>query len=148
MAVIEKVVYELPTEDTHKLEIVEVGEPKIYHTKFGDKLKFSVKIRVADQKAAANNADGTPKDINVFMSFGNSIGPKSTLVKFLKRLRLEAGVSFDTQDLTGIKFTATIAHNEGEGQNAGTTYANVVMDTVKPGWGRATPVAITETTEV
>lgn len=130
---IEEKIYELPSEDQHKLEIVEIGELKKFETAYGEKEKFAIKIRVLDQKA---EKDGS--DLNVFLNVSPSIGQKATLGKFCRRLKLNLDKQFDTEELIGIKFLASIAHNEGTGNSAGKTFANLVIDTVRPLSAKAT----------
>jgi len=125
--IIEEKVYELPSEDQHKLQIVEIGEMKKFETAYGEKEKFAIKVKVLDQKA---EKDGS--DLNVFLSVSPSIGVKSTLGKFCRRLKLNLDKQFDTEELVGLGFIASIAHNEGTGNNAGKTFANIVIDTVRP----------------
>ena len=48
---IEQKVYELPSENTHQLEIVAIGEKKIIETSYGSKEKFGIKIKVSDEKS-------------------------------------------------------------------------------------------------
>jgi hypothetical protein len=124
--IIEKVVYELPSDTMHKFEIVEVGELKPYNTQRGVVQKFTIKILVSDQK----DKDG--KDIYVFITATPSIGPKATFGRFMRRLKLDVSSRIDSDELIGLKFEGTIVYNEGEGAHAGTTFANVVLDTVKP----------------
>jgi hypothetical protein len=131
--IIEEKVFELPSEDQHKLEIVEIGEMKKFETAYGEKEKFAIKIKVLDQKA---EKDGS--DLNVFMNVSPSIGQKATLGKFCRRLKLNLDKQFDTEELIGIKFLASIAHNEGTGNSAGKTFANLVIDTVRPLSAKAT----------
>jgi hypothetical protein len=127
---IEKKVYELPTEDTHLLKIVEVGELKKIQTKFGVKDKFTIKIEVLDQKAEEGD-----ETIYVFMTVAPSVGDKAQLGKFARKLGFNtASGSFETDDLLGMKFTSHITHDTGSNGN---TYANVVIDTVKK-YGPAT----------
>ena len=130
---IEEKIYELPSEDQHKLEIVEIGELKKFETAYGEKEKFAIKIRVLDQKA---EKDGS--DLTVFLNVSPSIGQKATLGKFCRRLKLNLDKQFDTEELIGIKFLASIAHNEGTGNSAGKTFANLVIDTVRPLSAKAT----------
>jgi hypothetical protein len=125
--IIEEKVYELPSEDQHKLQIVEIGEMKKFETAYGEKEKFSIKVKVLDQKA---EKDGN--DLYVYLSVSPSIGPKSTLGKFCRRLKINLDKKFDTEDLINFGFIASIAHNEGTGNNAGKTFANIVIDTVRP----------------
>jgi hypothetical protein len=47
-------------------------------------------------------------------------------------LKLNLDKQFDTEELVGLGFVASIAHNEGTGNNAGKTFANIVIDTVRP----------------
>jgi len=124
--IIEEKVYELPSEDQHKLQIVEIGEMKIFKTTYGEKEKFSIKVKVLDQKAEEGN------DLYVYLSVSPSIGVKSTLGKFCRRLKINLDKKFDTEDLISFGFIANIAHNEGTGNNAGKTFANIVIDTVRP----------------
>jgi hypothetical protein len=131
--IIEEKVFELPSEDQHKLEIVEIGEMKKFETAYGEKEKFAIKIRVLDQKA---EKDGS--DLNVFLNVSPSIGQKATLGKFCRRLKLNLDKQFDTEELIGIKLLASIAHNEGTGNSAGKTFANLVIDTVRPLSAKAT----------
>ena len=131
--IIEEKVFELPSEDQHKLEIVEIGEMKKFETAYGEKEKFAIKILVLDQKA---EKDGS--DLNVFLNVSPSIGQKATLGKFCRRLKLNLDKQFDTEELIGIKFLASIAHNEGTGNSAGKTFANLVIDTVRPLSSKAT----------
>ena len=126
--IIEQKVYELPSEDQHKLEIVEIGELKTFETQYGEKQKFAIKILVSDQKA---EKDGS----NLYVSLNVSpdiTATKATLLRFLKRLKINVGKSFDPEELIGVKFRAAIAHNEGTGNNVGKTFANLVIDTVAP----------------
>jgi len=126
--IIEQKVYELPSEDQHKLQIVEIGELKKFETQFGTKEKFAIKILVTDQKAEKDGGD-----MHVFLSVTPDItATKATLVRFLKRLKVNVGKSFDPEELVGLNFRASIAHNEGTGNNAGKTFANLVIDTVAP----------------
>jgi hypothetical protein len=133
--IIEEKVYELPSEDQHKLQVVEIGELRTFETAYGEKEKFAIKILVLDQKS---EKDGSP--LHVFLNVSPSIGQKATLGKFCRRLKLNLDKQFDTEDLIGINFVASIAHNEGTGNNAGKTFANLVIDTVRPltaGLGKA-----------
>lgn len=115
MIIAEKI-FELPTEDTHKLEIVEVRDMGVIATAFGDKEKINIRILVTDQKAS----DGSNIFVSVFAA--KSIGPKSTLGKFLRKLGFNTTGQFDMDDLIGFKFSAVIEHNEAAN---GKTYANV-----------------------
>lgn len=124
--IIEKVVYELPSDSMHKFKIVEIGELKPYNTQRGTVNKFTIKILVVDQKAE----DG--KDIYVFITCTPSIGAKSTLGKFLRRLKLDVGGKVDMDELIGFEFEGLVVYNEGEGAHAGTTFANISPDSVKP----------------
>lgn len=124
--IIEEKVYELPSEDSHRLEVVEIGELKKYETQYGTKEKFTIKIKVLDQKST------TGEDLHVFLTVSPSIGAKATLGKFLRRLKLNVTGKFDVDELVGFKFKAAIAHNAGEGNNAGKTFANLVIETVAP----------------
>lgn len=124
--IIEEKVYELPSEDSHRLEVVEIGKLKKYETAFGVKDKFTIKIKVSDQK------DSEGEDMHVFLTVSPSIGVKATLGKFLRRLKLDVTGKVDMDELVGFKFKANIAHNEGTGQSAGKTFANLVIDTVAP----------------
>jgi hypothetical protein len=128
--IIQEKIYEIPSEDNHKLEIIEIGEKKIYDTKFGKQEKFTLKIKVLDQKAE----DGS--DLYVFLTVSPSIGAKATLGKFVRRLGFNTQGSFDVDELVGVKFSAPIAHNKGTGDNAGKTYANVGIDFVKRASGQ------------
>ena len=131
--IIEEKVFELPSEDQHKLEIVEIGEMKKFETAYGEKEKFAIKILVLDQKA---EKDGS--NLYVSLNVSPSIGQKATLGKFCRRLKLNLDKQFDTEELIGIKFLASIAHNEGTGNSAGKTFANLVIDTVRPLSAKAT----------
>jgi hypothetical protein len=130
---IEEKIYELPSEDQHKLEIVEIGELKKFETAYGEKEKFAIKIRVLDQKAEKDGGE-----LYLYLNVSPSIGVKATLGKFCRRLKLNLDKQFDTEELIGIKFLASIAHNEGTGNNAGKTFANLVIDTVRPLAAKAT----------
>lgn len=123
--IIEQKVYELPSEDSHKLEIVEIGELKEYTTSYGTKNKFTIKIKVMDQKSSEG------EDLHVFLTVSPTVGVKATLGKFLRRLKFNVTGPLDTEDLVGLKFKANISHNEGTGDSAGKTFANVVIDTVQ-----------------
>ena len=121
---IERKVYELPTEDQHALKVIEIGEMKKVQTKFGVKDKFTVKIEVLDQKSTESD-----DPIYVFQTFSPSIGEKAQLGKFLRRLGFNTSEgTFEMDDILGFRFTATIVHNEGTG---GVTYANLVIETAK-----------------
>ena len=124
--IIEEKVYELPSEDSHRLEVVEIGEMKKYETAFGTKDKFTIKIKVLDEKAI------TGDDLHVFLTVSPSIGTKATLGKFLRRLKLNVTGKVDVNELVGMKFKAAVAYNEGTGNSAGKTFANLVIDTVAP----------------
>ena len=115
MIIAEKV-YELPTEEQHSLTIVEYKDLGVVETNFGDKEKVSIKVEVTDQKAE----NGEP--IYVFVNATKSIGAKSTLGKFLRKLGLNVQGAFDMDDLVGFKFRAVIEHNVAEN---GKTYANI-----------------------
>ena len=125
--IIEEKIYELPSEDQHKLQIVEIGEMKKFETAYGEKEKFAIKVKVLDQKA---EKDGN--DLYVYLNVSPSIGVKATLGKFCRRLKLNLDKKFETDELVGLGFIANIAHNEGTGNNAGKTFANIVIDTVRP----------------
>jgi len=127
MIIAEKV-FELPTEEEHALTIVEYKDLGAVETNFGTKEKVSIKIEVADQEAE----DGSP--IYVFVTATKSIGEKSTLGKFLRKLGIAPTGSFDMDDLIGFKFRAIIEHNIATN---GKTYANV-GSIVKKRW--QTPV--------
>jgi hypothetical protein len=124
--IIEERIYELPSEDQHRLEVVEIGEVKKYETAFGTKDKFTIKIKVLDEKSS------TGDDLHVFLTVSPSIGMKATLGKFMRRLKLNVQGKVDVDELIGLKFRASIAHNEGTGASAGKTFANLVIDTVAP----------------
>ncbi len=125
MIIAEKV-YELPSEDQHKLEVVEIGEMKQIETSYGVKDKFGIKIKVLDEK------DSKGQDLYTYLNVSPSTGVKATLGKFLRRLKLNVQGQVDTDELVGLKFRASIAHNPGTGNNAGKTFANIVIDTVAP----------------
>ena len=55
--IIEEKTYELPSEDQHKLQIVEIGEMKKFETAYGEKEKFAIKVKVLDQKAEKDGND-------------------------------------------------------------------------------------------
>jgi hypothetical protein len=114
--IIQDKVYELPTEEAHSLTIVEYKDLGEVETNFGTKEKVSIKIEVSDQKAQ----DGSP--IYVFVNATKSIGPKSTLGIFLRKLGINVQGAFDMDDLVGFKFRAVIEHNKAEN---GKTYANI-----------------------
>jgi hypothetical protein len=114
--IIEEKVYELPTEEEHALTIVEVTDLGAVETNFGTKEKISIKIDVTDQKTK------TGDNIYVFVTAAKSIGEKSTLGKFLRKLGINPQKSFDMDDLIGFKFRAVIEHNVATN---GKTYANV-----------------------
>jgi len=124
--IIEEKVYELPSEDSHRLEIVEIGEIKKYETAFGTKDKFTIKIKVMDEKSSKG------EDLHVFLTVSPSIGVKATLGKFLRRLKLNVTGKIDMDELVGFKFKAAVAHNEGTGASSGKTFANLVIETVAP----------------
>jgi len=124
--IIEEKIYELPSEDQHRLEVVEIGELKKYETSYGVKEKFTIKIKVSDEKSSKG------EDLHVFLTVSPSIGVKATLGKFARRLKLNVQGKFDVEELVGIKFRASIAHNAGTGQSEGKTFANLVIDTVAP----------------
>jgi hypothetical protein len=115
MIIAEKV-YELPTEEAHSLTIVDYKDLGAVETNFGTKEKISIKIEVTDQK----DKDGQP--IYVFVNATKSIGPKSTLGIFLRKLGVNVGGHFDMDDLVGFKFSAVIEHNKADN---GKTYANI-----------------------
>ena len=125
--IIEKKVYELASEGSHKLEIVEIGELKTYETVHGKLTKFTIKVKVLDQKATKDGSD-----LYVFLTVSPSIGVKATLGKFLRRLKFNVTDKFDVDDLIEVQFRSHIAYNEGTGNNVGTTFANIVIDTVTP----------------
>ncbi len=125
MIIAEKI-YELPSEDQHKLEVVEIGEMKQIETSYGVKDKFGIKIKVLDEK------DSKGQDLYTYLNVSPSTGVKATLGKFLRRLKLNVQGQVDTDELVGLKFRASIAHNPGTGNNAGKTFANIVIDTVAP----------------
>ena len=135
--IIEEKVYELPSEDSHKLEIVGIGELKKVETSFGTKEKFAIKIRVMDEK------DSKGADLHTFLNVSPVLATKSTLSRFLRRMKLNATGKVDVDDLIGKKFKANIAHNEGTGQSAGKMFANIVIDTVAPLTG-SKPVEVEE----
>lgn len=124
--IIEEKVYELPSEDQHRFEIVEIGEMKQIQTSYGVKDKFAIKIKVSDEKSSKG------EDLYVFLNVSPSIGVKATLGKFARRLKLNVQGKFDSDELVGIKFRASIAHNPGSGDSVGKTFANLVIDTVAP----------------
>jgi hypothetical protein len=124
--IIEEKVYELPEKGQHKLEIVEIGAMKQIETSYGVKDKFGIKIKVLDQK------DSAGLDLYTYLNVSPSIGAKATLGKFARALKLNVQGKLDSDELVGLKFKAFIAHNEGTGQSAGKTFANVVIDTVEP----------------
>jgi hypothetical protein len=131
---IERKVFELPTEDQHSLKVIEIGEMKKVQTKFGVKDKFTIKIEVLDQKA--EEGDGP---IYVFQTFTPSIGEKAQLGKFLRRLGFNTSEgTFEMDDLLGFRFSATIVHNEG---TSGNTYANLVIETAKALRGKNEPAS-------
>ena len=122
---IERKVYELPTVAQHNLKVIEIGEMKKVQTKFGLKDKFTVKFEVCDQKTEAGD-----EPILVFQTFAPSVGDKSNLGKFLRKLGFDTSSGdFEMDDLLGFKFTAFLAHNKGTGD---AVYANIVIDTVQP----------------
>jgi hypothetical protein len=114
--IIEEKVYELPTEEAHNLTIAEYKDLGAVETNFGTKEKVSIKIEVTDQKTEKGEA------IYVFVNATKSIGPKSTLGKFLRKLGINVQGQFDMDDLVGYKFRAVIEHNVAEN---GKTYANI-----------------------
>lgn len=114
--IIQEKVFELPTEEQHKLTIVEYKDLGVVETLYGNKEKVSIKIEVTDQKAK----NGEP--IYVFVNASKSIGEKSTLGKFLRKLGINPGGQFDMDDLIGFEFRAVIEHNVAPN---GKTYANV-----------------------
>ena len=116
LVIIEEKVYELPTEEEHSLVIVEGKDLGVVTTNYGDKKKGSIKIDVSDQKSES----GEP--IYVFVTAAQSIGPKSTLGIFLRKLGLNPDKSFNMDELIGFKFNAVIEHSVGTN---GKTYANV-----------------------
>src|SRR5258708_4219402 len=122
--IIEEKVYELPSEDQHRLEVVEIGEMKKIETSYGVKDKFAIKIKVLDEKSSKG------EDLYTYLNVSPSIGAKATLGKFARRLKLNVQGKFDVDELIGLKFRASIAHNEGTGQSAGKIFANLVIDTV------------------
>ena len=124
--IIEEKIYELPSEDQHRLEVVEIGEMKQIETSYGVKDKFAIKIKVLDEKSSKG------EDLYTYLNVSPSIGIKSTLGKFMRRLKLNVQGKVDVDELVGIKFRASIAHNPGTGQSAGKTFANLVIDTVTP----------------
>jgi hypothetical protein len=124
--IIEEKVYELPSEDQHRLEVVEIGEMKQIETSYGVKDKFAIKVLVLDEKDSKGEA------LYTYINVSPSIGVKSTLGKFARRLKLNVQGKFDSDELVGIKFRASIVHNEGTGNSAGKTFANIVIDTVTP----------------
>lgn len=124
--IIEKKVFEIPSEDSHKLEIVEIGELKKYETPFGTKEKFTIKMKVLDEKAT------TGEDLHVFLNVAPSIGTKATLGKFLRRLKLDVTGKVDIDELVGFKFKGNVTHNPGTGTHEGTTFANLIIETVQP----------------
>jgi hypothetical protein len=132
--IIEQKVYELPSEDTHRLEVVEIGEMKKIETSYGTKDKFGIKIKVLDEKDSEGN------DLYTYLNVSPSIGVKATLGKFLRRLKLNVEGKVDMDELVGFKFKAAIAHNEGTGASAGKTFANIVIDTVAPLTTKPQPV--------
>ena|ERR1035437_2508313 len=127
--IIQEKVFELPTEEQHSLTIVEVKDLGVVETAFGSKEKLSIKIEVSDQKSES----GEP--IYVFINASKSIGEKSTLGKFLRKLGINLQGSFDMDDLIGFKFRAVIEHNTATN---GKTYANV-GSIIK---GKTTPVEV------
>lgn len=121
---IERKVFELPTEEQHNLKVIEIGELKKVQTKFGVKDKFTVKFEVLDQKSEEGD-----EPLYVFQTFAPSIGDKSILGKFLRRLGFNTSEgTFEMDDLLGFRLSAAITHNEGTNGN---TYANIVVETVK-----------------
>jgi hypothetical protein len=133
---IERKVFELPTEDVHQLKVVEIGELKDVVTKFGTKKKFTIKFEVLDQRPEEGE-----EPIQVFATFAPSVGDKSNLGKFLRRLGYNTSGAFEMDDILGVKFTASITHNEGSNGNV---YANIVIETVKPSKA-ATGKSVTKT---
>lgn len=124
--IIQEKIYELPSEDQHRLEIVEIGEIKQIETSYGVKDKFAIKIKVLDEKSSKG------EDLHTYLNVSPSIGIKSTLGKFMRRLKLNVQGKVDVDELVGLKFRASIAHNPGTGNSAGKTFANIVIDTVLP----------------
>ena len=114
--IIEEKIYELPTEEEHALTIVEYKDLGAVETQFGTKEKVSIKIDVTDQKTEKG------ENIYVFVNAAKSIGEKSTLGKFLRKLGITPGPAFDMDDLVGFKFRAVIEHSKAPN---GKTYANV-----------------------
>lgn len=114
--IIQEKVYELPTEEAHSLTIVEYKDLGVVETNFGNKEKISIKVEVTDQKSES----GEP--IYVFVNATKSIGPKSTLGIFLRKLGINVEGQFDMDELVGYKFRAVIEHNKAEN---GKTYANI-----------------------
>jgi len=123
---VEEKVYELPSEDSHRLEVVKIGELKTIQTSYGPKEKFSITIKVLDE------VDSKGEPLNVFMNVSPSIGVKATLGKFLRRLKWNLTGKVQMDDLLGTKFKATVAHNAGTGDSAGKTFANILVDSVVP----------------
>jgi hypothetical protein len=124
--IIQEKIYELPSEDQHRLEIVEIGEIKQIETSYGVKDKFAIKIKVLDEKSSKG------EDLHTYLNVSPSIGIKSTLGKFMRRLKLNVQGKVDVDELVGLKFRASIAHNPGTGNSVGKTFANIVIDTVLP----------------
>lgn len=124
--IIEEKIYELPSEDQHRLEVVEIGEMKKIETSYGVKEKFGIKIKVLDEKSSKG------EDLYVYLNVSPSIGVKATLGKFARRLKLNIQGKFDVDELVGLRFRASIAHNKGTGTSEGKTFANLVIDTVAP----------------
>jgi hypothetical protein len=114
--IIQEKVYELPTEETHSLTIIEYKDLGVVETLYGKKEKVSLKIEVTDQKGE----DGSP--IYVFVNAAKSIGPKSTLGIFLRKIGVNVQGQVDMDDLVGYKFHAVIEHNTAPN---GKVYANV-----------------------
>ena len=129
--IIEEKIYELPTEEEHALVIVEVKDLGVVATNFGDKEKVSIKIDVSDQKTASG------ENIYVFVNAAKSIGEKSTLGKFLRKLGQNPTNSFDMDTMIGFKFNAIIDHSVGTN---GKTYANVGSIVKKSTWRRVESV--------
>ena len=85
--IIEEKVYELPSEDSHKLEIVGIGELKKVETSFGTKEKFAIKIRVMDEKDSKGGDLHTFLNVSPVLATKSQVSPRRNL-RSLKPWRL------------------------------------------------------------
>lgn len=125
--------YENATEGIHPAVLADVVDLGIVEGKFGkkDKGKFVFFIEECD-------TEGKQKMLST--SFTKSLNAKSTLTKLLKQLGVKVeGEEIDVEIVLGKQVQLMVTHSDGQGENAGKTYANI-SGISKAQMGQAVPV--------